>query len=72
MNPFNFLAATARVLGAVLSKVDHALEGLAASFAAGTALLGSLVRLLHTGRIQQQLLFALVGVAATAAWLAAS
>lgn len=72
MNPFGFLGASARLLGALSTKVDRALEGLATGLASATALLGSLVRLLHTGRIQQELWFALLGIAAAAAWLAAS
>jgi hypothetical protein len=71
MNPLQFLTACAQFTGAVLEKLDRALEGLATALASATALVGSLVRLLHTGRVQQEMVFALVGIAAAVIWLAA-
>ena len=44
-------------------------DGLINALGATTALLGSLVRLLQTGRIQQYVAFALIGGIAAAAWL---
>ena len=70
VNPFALLAATARFSSLVLAKLDLLFGKAAGGLAAATALLGSLVRLAHTGRIQQSLAFAVLGLAAAVAWLA--
>ena len=66
---FAFMLACLRLLGSVASKIDRALDGTACALGAVTLLLGSLARLTHTGRIQQYLTFALIGVIVAVAWL---
>ena len=72
MKPLERIAASARTLGFVAEKLARLVPASASGIAAATLLVGSLVRLTHTGRVQQYLAFALLGVAAAAAWLASS
>lgn len=69
MRPFDFITASTRMLGTFISKLDRVLDGIVNSVAAATTLCGSLIRLMHTGRIQQYLTFALIGIIAAVAWL---
>jgi len=72
MDLFAFLTAIARILGGIASTSDRLLCAVADALAAAVSMLGALVRLAHTGRVQQYLVFALIGIAAAAAWLASS
>lgn len=69
MQPFSFMFTSVRALGSFVSRLDLALAGVANGLGATLTLLGSLVRLMNTGRVQQYLLFALIGLCGAAAWL---
>ncbi|HTF87675.1 MAG TPA: hypothetical protein VK843_04645 [Planctomycetota bacterium] len=58
-----------RWLGRLFAGLDRAIDAAVRAMGAATVMTGSLVRLTNTGRVQQYLAFALLGLIAAAALL---
>lgn len=58
-----------RWIGGVFAGLDRGIDAAVRAMGAATVFIGSLVRLTNTGRVQQYLAFALLGLIAAAAVL---